>query len=141
MMCSDYYDFFTVNGSGLWSVVLPVDNTAGCNTYTLAELELYWITDITECNMPNAPDCWDLISTNVSANGQNLVASGLSVTDLGGTPFVAGDNEGSTPTAVVLRTFDVTPKTEPTVLFILVGLAFISLSRRHGFLLGSIKAR
>jgi uncharacterized repeat protein (TIGR01451 family) len=141
MMCSDYYDYFTVNGSGLWSVVLPVDNTAGCNTYTLAELELYWIMDITECNMPNAPDCWDLISTNVSANGQNLVASGLSVTDLGGTPFVAGDNEGSTPTAVVLRTFDVTPKTEPTVLFILVGLAFISLSRRHGFLLGSIKAR
>jgi hypothetical protein len=128
MMCSDYYDYFTVNGSGTWSLELPVDNTLACNSSTLDRLKLYWITDIADCDAPNNAACWDLMLNNVSANGQNLAASNLSVLDLGGTPFVAGDNSGFEPTAISLQAIRITPKTGPEWLLLALGLTLFGLS-------------
>jgi hypothetical protein len=127
MMCSDYYDFFTVNGGGTWSLEVPVDNTAACNLNTLAGLRLFWIPDILDCNTPNNSACWDLVM-GVTANGQNLVASNLTVVDLGGTPFVAGDSDGFDPTAITLQSVRVAAKDNPLWLLLLLGFTFISLS-------------
>jgi hypothetical protein len=127
MMCSDYYDFFTVNGGGTWSLEVPVDNTAAGNLNTLAGLRLFWIPDILDCNTPNNSACWDLV-TGVTANGQNLVASNLTEVDLGGTPFVAGDSDGFDPTAITLQSVRVAAKDNPIWLLLLLGFTFISLS-------------
>lgn len=127
MMCSDYYDYFLVNGGGTWTLELPVDNNEDCNLYTLTELKLYWIPDITECVAPNSTACWDLITTNITPNGQNLVASGLSVLDLGGTPFVAGDGDGFDPTAIRLQTLQIKPDTN-SIWLLLTALPLITLT-------------
>jgi hypothetical protein len=111
-MCSDFYDFFTVNGSGNWNVSVPVDNTADCNSQTLNPGKVFWIPYTTtysiECTAAN-PACWDLITTNVVTSGQNIVVSNLSVAALGGTPFVAGSDGGNDPTAVALVSFVAVP--------------------------------
>lgn len=100
-LCSDYYDFFTVNASGLWRVATPVDDNAACNQRALAALRLYWIPDITACGPSGNNACWQL-RLGVTAEGQTLAAAGLSVADLGGTPFAAGSSEGGGSTAVYL---------------------------------------
>jgi hypothetical protein len=115
-MCSDFYDFFTVNGSGNWNVSVPVDNTTACNSQTLDPGKIFWIPFTTtysiECTATN-PACWDLITntvtTSVSTSGQNIAVSNLSVADLGGTPFVAGSDGGNDPTAVTLTAFGSVP--------------------------------
>ncbi|MFZ0546607.1 MAG: PQQ-dependent sugar dehydrogenase [Candidatus Promineifilaceae bacterium] len=125
-MCSDYYDFFTVNGSGTWSLEVPVDDDTDCNLNALMALKLYWITDIADCDGPGSTSCWDLIVTNISAVGQNLVVSGLTVSDLGGTPFVSGAS--GIPTAITLRTARAIPGTDQTWLLLLLGLTFSGLT-------------
>jgi hypothetical protein len=111
-MCSDFYDFFTVNGSGGWNVSVPVDNTAACNSQTLNPGKVFWIPYTTtysiECTSNN-PACWDLIATNIITSGQNIVVGNLSVAELGGTPFVAGSDGGNDPTAVTLTAFGAVP--------------------------------
>ncbi len=89
-LCSDYYDFFIVGGSGTWQVAVPVDDNPDCNQRVRDEMRLYWIENIADCATPGSSICWDL-RTAVTISGQNLVTTGLSVADLGGTPFVAGD--------------------------------------------------
>ncbi|HTP11479.1 MAG TPA: hypothetical protein VMP08_24670, partial [Anaerolineae bacterium] len=108
-MCSNYYDFFTVNGSGTWAVSVPVDSSpTECLTRTLEPGRLFWIpagTDYaTDCIVPNNNNsaCWDLITTNVITGGQNITVTGLSVAALGGTQFVAGSATGTDPTAVTI---------------------------------------
>ncbi|CAG0936281.1 Neopullulanase 1 [Thermoflexales bacterium] len=105
-MCSDYYDFFTVNGSGTWDISLPVDDSPACITQTLDAGKIYWIPAVTdysvECTPYDNTACWDLITTNVITSGQNIMVTGLSATDLGGTQFVAGSIIGSDPTAVTI---------------------------------------
>jgi hypothetical protein len=108
-MCSSYYDFFTVNGSGTWTVSVPVDDTPECTAQTLEPGKLFWIPPDTDyaadCLVPNNenPACWDLITTNISTAERNITVTGLSASDLGGTQFVAGSDTGSDPTAVTLR--------------------------------------
>ena len=115
--CSAYYDFFTMGGSGEWSVTVPVDDTAGCNTNTLAKSRLYWIPAITSCDGDATPSCWANPVTIAIAE-QNLVASGLSTDMLDGTPFVAGDSSGgldptgAVPTAIFLASFSAMPEGE-----------------------------
>jgi hypothetical protein len=128
MMCSDYYDFFVVNGSGLWEVTVPVDDNAGCNLNTLAGLRLYWITDIAECAAPTSQDCWDLLQGNVTAVGQNLVASNIAAVDLGGTPFVAGDSGGFEPTAITLQSLQIKTAAAPLWLSLLFGIVLAGLT-------------
>ncbi len=106
-MCSDYYDFFTVNGSGTWNISVPVDLSAeGCLTQTLEPGKIYWIPPNTdyglECTPYDNKACWDPITTNVITGGQNITVTGLTPAQLGGTQFVAGSIIGSDPTAVAI---------------------------------------
>jgi hypothetical protein len=114
-MCSGYYDFFTVNGSGTWNVSVPVDSVPGeCLTQTLDPGKIYWIPPTTdyaaECITPNNENaaCWELIMTGVVTGGQNITVTGLTPTQLGGTQFVAGSDTGTDPTAVAIVAFTAT---------------------------------
>ncbi len=101
-MCSDFYDYFTIGGSGTWALALPVDAApAGCTTNTLLASHLYRINDLSQCSPAGNTTCWTL-APGVSTIGSNLTLAGLSTADLGGTPFVAGDSFGVDPTAVQL---------------------------------------
>jgi hypothetical protein len=111
-MCSDFYDFFTVGGSGMWSVSVPVDNAATCDdtyhrgfVYTIPPTTTY----NTECSPSTNPACWQLVSGNVITSGRNITVANLSVSDLGGTPFVAGDVPQHNPTTVTLVNFRSAP--------------------------------
>jgi hypothetical protein len=107
--CSDYYDFFTLSGSGTFTALVPVDNNPNCNTNTLTPRNVYWVTNLASCSSstPNTL-CWNLVSAGTSVNGQGIQIAGLTNTDLGGTPFVAGDPSGRDPTAVTLTNFAAT---------------------------------
>jgi nitrous oxidase accessory protein NosD len=106
-MCSDFYDFFVVGGdSETWTLKVPVDDNADCNANTRDAKKVYWVTNFAECSPSNNAACWDRFSPGaIDIVGQNLRVSGLSVSDLGGTPFVAGDIGGMDPTAVTLVRF------------------------------------
>ena len=111
-MCSDFYDFFTVSGSGSWNVSVPVDNTTACNSQTRDPGKVFWIPYTTTYSIactPSNPACWNLITTNVTSVGQNILVANLSVAALGGTPFVAGSDGGNDPTAVTLIDFMAVP--------------------------------
>jgi hypothetical protein len=122
-MCSDFYDFFTVNGSGNWNVSVPVDNTTACNSQTLNPGKVFWIPYTTtysvECT-PTNPACWDLIATNVITGGQNIVVANLSAAELGGTPFVAGSDGGNAPTAITLVSFSAVPTASYVVAVLII---------------------
>ncbi len=97
-MCSDFYDFFVRNASGSWTVTVPVDDYASCNTNTRDQDKLGWIFDITHCATSD-PMCWET-APNVGHAGHTLFSSNLTPVDLDGTHFVAGDGVGNDPTAV-----------------------------------------
>jgi hypothetical protein len=107
-MCGEYYNFFVRNGSGTWTVGLPVDNSLACNTNVRDTGLSYKITDITECTPATNPSCWDKIITGVSVNGQTIFAAGFSTAALNGMEFVVGSNTGSDPTVVTLRSLSAT---------------------------------
>lgn len=110
-MCSDFFDLFAVGGSGSYTVSIPVDNTADCNTYTRDRKALYWIPANTvyasECSGADNKACWDGVQKThtVGLSGQNLTVASLSAADLGGTAFAAGDIFGLDPTAVQVSRF------------------------------------
>ncbi|HEY4720292.1 MAG TPA: hypothetical protein VII92_00480, partial [Anaerolineae bacterium] len=127
-MCSDYYDFFTVGGSGTYTATVPVDNTANCNTNTLNAKKVFWITTtLSLCSPASNTACWGLVPTTtltVNISGQNLVIAGLTVAQLGGTSFVAGDTGGDDPTAITLREIGATSNIDGRGwLIVLLGLS------------------
>ena len=104
--CSDYYDFFTVGGTGTFTAIVPVDNNTNCNNNTLALKKVFWVTSLAACSSSTPKSqCWNLISSGTSVVTQTIQISGLTNTDLGGTPIVAGDPAGLDPTAVTLVNF------------------------------------
>ena len=134
-MCSDYYDFFVRSASGSWTVTVPVDNSSACNTKTLNQDKLGWISDVSHCAATDTT-CWEH-APNVSHSGQNLLSSNLTPTQLSGTHFVAGDSDGNDPTAVRVNTMKV-GQTFPTlpatlgglILLLLLGSSLILKQRR-----------
>ena len=122
-MCSDFYDYFTVGGGGTWTLNTPVDNNGACNLQTLAADRLFRITSLASCSPAGNTLCWSL-TTPVTHTGQNLVASNLTVAALGGTHFVAGDNVGTDPTAITVRSLAAQSSdfTLPIGLIVFVGL-------------------
>ena len=67
-MCSSYYDFFTVNGGGSWSVSVPVDSSPEeCLTQTLDPGRIYWIPAGTDY----AADC-------IAPNNRRIPPAGIS---------------------------------------------------------------
>ncbi|MFO7681244.1 MAG: hypothetical protein R6X34_14445, partial [Chloroflexota bacterium] len=107
-MCSDYYDFFVLNGSGDWTVSVPTDAGTECEQ-TRAHRALYQFTltgdrPDTDCV---GGACWWNEPTAVSLTGNNLEVTVAADAILQGTPFVAGDNTplSNDPTAVSLSSF------------------------------------
>lgn len=106
-LCSDFYDFFTVGGSGSYDLSIPVDAASSCD-YAFSSHALYWIPAATDyasdCNAPGNTACWDPLyaTKTVGASGRNLTLNGLTPEELGGTQFVVGDINGMDPTAVEL---------------------------------------
>lgn len=106
--CSDFYDFFTVGGSGTWTAQIPLDSEAahpGCGS-TLSNQKAYWIPAGTDygavCSPVGNTSCWPSVTpARISTNGQTLQVNNLTVPELGGTPFVAGDSYGFSPTPYV----------------------------------------
>ena len=115
--CTDYYDFFVVDGSvgSTWDVSLPIDGTVDCESFvaggTWATNLLYKFATVT--TPLGAPDttcsttiCWDLWSNNDtitrsgSSGSYTLTADDVPLTELFGTPFIAG--VPSSPTAISL---------------------------------------
>ena len=126
-LCSDYYDFFTVNGAGSWTVVVPVDG--GCGV-VLSNQALYYIPAgtnyATDCTLGNLV-CWDLVP-GASTVMQTLQISALSAAQLGGTQFVAGRApDASDPTAIELVGFDAHRNGIPALWMVVVGLIIAAL--------------
>jgi hypothetical protein len=103
-MCSAFYDYFTLGGSGSWTLHLPVDATpAGCVDNTLNQNRMLRITDIAQC-APTDSACWHAVPA-VTHTGSDLALTGLTAADLDGTHFVASDASGKTPTAIGISLF------------------------------------
>jgi hypothetical protein len=110
--CSDFFDLFTINGSGTYTASLPLDATPGCINNTLNQKRIDWITTIASCSPSTNTACWGPISTaRVNIAAPNLEVTGLTVAELGGTPFVAGDVNGNDPTAIQLRSIGASAST------------------------------
>ncbi len=125
-MCSEFYDAFTVGGTGPWTLVLPVDAApAGCVTNTLNQNRLFKITDVTQCTPADA-ECWDLAAGATHA-GSDLVLAGLNQTDLDGTHFVAGNSGGLDPTTVKLRSFSSQAISRGLAAWVLAGLLALAV--------------
>jgi hypothetical protein len=116
--CSDYYDFFTAPGAtaGDWEVNVPIDSGSGCDyTYNNRQLFVFALSGgqpDTACSPIEA--CWDDIKDTV---GENVIQLGRTVGlrwsrastgQLGGTPLVAGNQEGNDPTLIQVQTLTAT---------------------------------
>lgn len=129
-LCSDFYDFFVVNGSGTWQVQVPVNASATCSDVRTNNGLAYIPVGSydTDCNTATNAACWDP-APNVSYSSTHLISSNLSVTDLGGTPFVAGAPDGPfDPTAINLKMFGANNSTPLQVLVTLIGTIMIGTS-------------
>jgi hypothetical protein len=102
-MCGEYHDFFLRGGTGTWSIVLPVDDNADCNTNVRDQKAVNKITDIADCDTETNPACWDPVTQNVSILGQSLQISGLAASELEGTQYVVSSSDGTDPTVIQLR--------------------------------------
>ncbi len=125
-MCSDYYDFFVLDGSGDWTVSVPVDSASACDT-TFTNNALYQFALVDGDTMPDATcdggACWD-VPGGVGGNARNLEVTVDAAAILQGTPFVAGSNDaqapiGADPTSVTLR--GLTARSTPLWPWALVG--------------------
>jgi hypothetical protein len=137
-MCSDFYDLFTVNGSGTWTAQIPVDGAPNCTTNTLTPERVTWIKSLAQCSPTGNTACWNSIDPlRVSVSGPNLLIGNLTVAELGGTPFVAGDINGMDPTAIHLTQMTAnSPLALPLLALgaaIIIGLSVsaLVLRRRH----------
>jgi hypothetical protein len=102
--CSDFFDLFTINGSGTYTASLPLDATATCISNTLDLRRIFSIVNIANCSPSTNTACWAIFSAaRVNIVAPNLQITELTVAELGGTPLVAGDVNGGDPTAIQLR--------------------------------------
>ena len=137
-LCSDFYDFFVVNGSGTWQAYVPADGGTTCSDVRTSNGLAYIPVGLfdSDCNTATNPACWDS-APDVSNTTTHLVSSNLSVTDLSGTPFVAGAPDGPyDPTAINLTQFQAQSSISflqlaflLTPLFVLIGILFMRRKR------------
>jgi len=128
--CSDYYDFFVRSATGTWTLEIPVDDNTNCNTNTLINGKLVCIPDISECTPATNPNCWDLVA-GVIVNGQNLQKTGLTVSELGGTHFVAGTDLGNDPTSLSLVQFKGVSGLQPILMMALIPLCLLAAAAAY----------
>ncbi len=100
--CSNFYDFFTAPGAaGTWTVQLPVSSDPACDT-TFNNGNLYHFK-LTGSNAPDTActpgvDCWLPYAGVTAVPGTpRLLSVSLTTAELGGTPLVAGDENGNAP--------------------------------------------
>ncbi|MDQ7028950.1 MAG: hypothetical protein Q9O62_03820 [Ardenticatenia bacterium] len=146
-VCSDYYDFFVLNGSGDWKVTVPVDAIDACDVpLTNVKLFVFATLDNTPnfatCAAGPSPDanpaCWDSVgdvggeSISSDFSTRTLIWTTASPAELNGTPIVAGTTGGADPTAVTLESFSgviFTPTNRLVTLAAgLLGVAIIGLT-------------
>ncbi|MCA9961979.1 MAG: DUF11 domain-containing protein, partial [Anaerolineales bacterium] len=111
--CSPYYDYFVVDGSGLWTITLPIDDRTACDeTYNDNVLFMFALDSGGAPDTSCTPDsaCWNLLGGVSQAGvGRALVATLDAAVSLQGTPFVAGNEQKNDPTAVTLSALRATP--------------------------------
>ncbi|MEZ4644661.1 MAG: hypothetical protein R3E31_18315 [Chloroflexota bacterium] len=112
--CSPYYDYFVVDGSGLWTITLPIDDRTACDeTYNDNVLFMFALDSGGAPDTSCTPDsaCWNLLGGVSQAGvGRALVATLDAAVSLQGTPFVAGNEQKNDPTAVTLSALRATPQ-------------------------------
>lgn len=92
LTCSPFYDFFVVEGSGLWTVQVPVDDTPECAT-VLDKRQISWYAEPERCFEISSQECWELVppETIVAVEGRRVVVSDLDTEELATSIIVAGD--------------------------------------------------
>jgi hypothetical protein len=126
VMCSNYYDFFLAEGEsasdGSWSLSVPV-NTSISPCHNLFDgikpMKLAFVTDIQSC-LTSPALCWASYPSVTKAGDHLLVASNVGVSDLEGTPFVAGSTESLDPTALLLVRLNAESQSESRLSLVLV---------------------
>ncbi len=94
-MCSPYFDFFLLNGSGTWTASIPVAGGTNCTDNTLTPKRLYTIGEIANCSPSTNGACWiGILPGSLTTVTNNLVYGGLTSSMLNGTYFVAGSESG-----------------------------------------------
>ncbi len=115
-VCSDYYDFFVVNGSGssTWDVTIPIDTSPSqCQDTVLAKLQMSVFDFSNAACLSGSPDgaCWNGVVTDLGGtvlanfSQSTLTWQGATEIQLGGTPIVGGTVSGTDPTAITLEVF------------------------------------
>ncbi len=131
-MCSDYFDFFTIAGTGNWDLSLPVNTgPVGCAA-TYASKKVAYVPSIAACTNPAG--CWIAYPSDFIRTDPGDILSMLSVPSaaLEGTPFVAGSTTGTGPTALNLISLKATSGGKPAYglivfsLLLTLGLALIA---------------
>lgn len=129
-LCSSFFDIFTENSTDVdWQVSITVDSTPACSSQTLNPKRLLWITPTTDyatvCSPETNNQCWHIPeASRINISGQSLVITNLTVDELGGTQFVAGNSiNGNSPTAVRLVEFQARSDPLPLGWAWLAGLA------------------
>jgi cytochrome c-type biogenesis protein CcmH/NrfF len=81
-----------VEGSGLWTVQVPVDDTPECAT-VLDKRKISWYAEPERCFEISNQDCWELVppETIVAVEGRRVVVSDLDTEELATSVMVAGN--------------------------------------------------
>jgi CSLREA domain-containing protein len=92
LTCSPFYDFFVVEGSGLWTVQVPVDDTPECAT-VLDKRQISWYAEPERCFEISSQECWELVPPEmiVAVEDRRVVISDLDTEELATSIIVAGD--------------------------------------------------
>lgn len=140
VMCSNYYDFFLVQvgpvSPGIWSLSVPVNTSIDpCRNLfdALTPMKLAYVTDIQTC-LTSPSLCWDSWPSVTKAGDHLLVASSVGVSDLEGTPFVAGNPNDRDPTALLLVSLNAASAADIRVILLVAIGAIILLGACFGIL-------
>jgi CSLREA domain-containing protein len=114
VVCSDPYTFFTVNGSGIWSITLPVSTTARCAP-VLQQQKVFEVPRESRCVDMTVPACWSsLESESIATRNQSLVLEGLTALQLERSALLTGNLDewiriSATPTPKIVATATLSP--------------------------------
>ncbi len=140
-LCSGFYDFFTAPGaSNNWTVQVPVSASSACDL-TFNSDRLYHFA-LNGSNAPNTActpvaTCWVLYgSVSHTVGSPRTLNVTLTTAELGGTPIIAGNTSGNSPTAITLSTLTAESHIAWAGLTALAGLLLVTTTavslRRRG---------
>ncbi len=107
--CADFHDFFAIDGSGTYTVSIPISITCQSNTdITTNNPRIYqFLLDAAGAPDPGCtPDTARWKAITATYNSGALTAN-VDVSELLGTPFAAPSNNNTDPTALILSTLSI----------------------------------